>query len=98
MMRAQRDVDVGRLGERDEVLQRELAHHLAGEVVEPEEGVGQQREQRAEVDHAEPQQRRREQRQQQQAAARVQQVGGAAPQPAGGSGANGGGGGAGVHA
>ena len=55
--RAPRGVDVGAFGERDEVLQREFAHHLAGEVVETEERIGQQREQRAEVDHAEPQQR-----------------------------------------
>ena len=60
--------------ELDEVLQRELAHHLPGEVVEAEERVGEQREQRAEVDDAEPQQRRHEQQREQQAAPRVEQV------------------------
>src|SRR5690606_36850739 len=40
---------------------RELAHHLAGELVDIEEALQQQRDQRAEIDDAEPQYRRHQQ-------------------------------------
>jgi ABC-type spermidine/putrescine transport system permease subunit I len=44
----------------------------AGELIQCEEAIGQQREQRAQVDHTKPQQRRPEECGQQQAAARIQ--------------------------
>ena len=47
-------------------LQRRLVDDRAGELVDREELCSEQREQRAEIDDAEPEQRRREQEQQQE--------------------------------
>ena len=49
-------------------LERELVVDEPGKFVDREEALGQQREQRAEIDDAEPQQRRRQQQEEQQAA------------------------------
>ena len=55
---------LARLGQQLDVGARApLVDDLAGELVEAEEALGQQREQRAEIDDAEPQQRRQQQEQ-----------------------------------
>ncbi len=76
---AQDHVQVLRPQQGDEVLQAQFVADLAAELVQPEEGVGEQHQQGADIDDAEPQQGRPEQDGQQQTRPPVEQ-GGEAPQ------------------
>ena len=72
--RAQDDVEVGTRGQKVSVgAERQLVDHLAGEVVEGEEALDQEREQRAQIDDAQPEQGRGQQEQGEQARAPVEQ-------------------------
>src|SRR5262249_15628600 len=60
----------------------ELPHDLAGEVIQVEKALNQQRGQRAEVDHPHPQQRRRQQQRQRQTRPAVEEGRGTPPERA----------------
>ena len=72
---APRHIKIGGREDLNKVAQPDFADDLAREVVQPEKTVGQQAEQRTQIDDAKPQQGRHQQQAQQQAALGVEQSG-----------------------
>ena len=80
--RAQDDLEVGLLEQLLVGRERELVDDEAGEIVERIEALQQQREQRADIDDADPQERRQQEKERQELRAREEEIGDRVEDPA----------------